>query len=321
MEIAISMPKLGLTMTEGTVGEWLKAEGDRVARGEPVVEVMTEKITNVVEAPVDGILSKILAASGEVLAVGAQLGTINTAMGAQENIRDNAVPVPSETAPPGSLLTPMRQAISRRMLASWQVPQVTIFAEAEVASLEAAYRAQKAEIPQLTFTSVLLKILASVLKEQSLFRSYLQEDRVYIAEHINIGVAIALPEGLVVPVLADADQLSLAEINDALRQLVSRARGKQLTEADLSGSVFTLSNLGGYEITYFTPLLNPPEAAILGVGRIKTMPNLEAGKLVTKRILPLSLTHDHRLIDGATAAQFLQRLQELLADKETITIE
>lgn len=320
MKVAITMPKLGLTMTEGTVGEWLKKEGERVTKGEPVLEVMTEKITNVVEAPAAGILAEILVGTGEVVPVGAELGYIvveeesGGAEGTSVSPEDGDTPAPDEGRP----LSPMRETISRRMQESWGVPQVTIFAEADVTALNAAYRERKAQLPGLTFTTVLLRGLAVVLKEMPVFRSYIREGKVYTSDRINIGVAVAVPGGLVVPVIADVDRLSLAQLNEAVQQVVARAREGRLTEADLSGGVFTLSNLGAYRITHFTPILNLPEAAILGVGRLRETVVWKDGQPAPREVLPLSLTHDHRLLDGKDGAEFLQRLEDLLEAPETL---
>jgi pyruvate dehydrogenase E2 component (dihydrolipoamide acetyltransferase) len=171
---------------------------------------------------------------------------------------------------------------------------------------------------QVSYTTIIVKAAAKALKEHSLINSTLEDNKIRIFEDINIGIAVAAPQGLIVPVIHNADQKSLKEINAAINELAQKARRGKLTKEDLSGGTFTITNLGMYNVSFFTPIINPPEAAILGVGKITQKPTIINGKMETKPLMILSLSYDHRIVDGAPAAQFLHRIKEHLENPETL---
>jgi len=150
------------------------------------------------------------------------------------------------------------------------------------------------------------------LKEHPIINSPFEGDSVKIFEDVNIGVAVATDMGLVVPVIHNADQLPLSEISEKVRILAEKARENRLERRDVSDGTFTITNLGMYDIDTFTPLINPPECAILGVGRIVEKPIVKAGRIEVKPMMILSLSFDHRIVDGAPASRFMQTLKKII---------
>ncbi len=165
---------------------------------------------------------------------------------------------------------------------------------------------------RLTFTDLIVKACGKALREHPALNATLDGEEILLHQEVNIGVAVALEDALIVPVLRDADVKPLQSVAIESRLLVERARRKALSLDDVSGGTFTVTNLGSYGIDLFTPIINPPETAILGVGRIVERPAVYNGDICKRSLMYLSLTFDHRLVDGAPAALFVQRLRELL---------
>jgi pyruvate dehydrogenase E2 component (dihydrolipoamide acetyltransferase) len=171
---------------------------------------------------------------------------------------------------------------------------------------------------QVSYTAVLVKVVAEALLEQPMINSTLDGDEIRIFGSANVGVAVATENGLVVPVVHEADKKSFAEIDALLRELAGKAKLGKLTRDEVSGGTFTITNLGMYGVDWFSPIINPPEAAILGVGRIAEKPVAIGGRVEIRPVMMLSLSYDHRIVDGAPAAQFLQTVKskiERLTDK------
>ena len=166
----------------------------------------------------------------------------------------------------------------------------------------------------LTYTDLLVKVVANALREHPRLNATLTDEGIHVLPEINIGVAVALEDGLVVPVVRDADKERLSEISTQVKDFAERARGNQLTPGELQGGTFTITNLGNFGIDAFTPIINPPESAILGVGRILKKPVVHEDEIVVRSMLTLSLTFDHRVVDGAPAAQFLQTVSGYIQD-------
>ena len=166
----------------------------------------------------------------------------------------------------------------------------------------------------ITYTDLLVKVIANALREHPRLNATLTNEGIRLLSEINIGVAVALEDGLVVPVVRDADKDRLSEISTQVKDFAERARGNQLTPAELQGGTFTITNLGNFGIDTFTPIINPPESAILGVGRILKKPVIHDDEIVIRSMLTLSLTFDHRVVDGAPAAQFLQTVSNYIQD-------
>jgi pyruvate dehydrogenase E2 component (dihydrolipoamide acetyltransferase) len=201
---------------------------------------------------------------------------------------------------------------------AFSAPHVTLMTEAEATNLVSARAQLNDELGadtssvKISFNTLLAALLARALREQPLLNSRLEPDGIHLAPEINIALAVESERGLVTPVLRDVDRLSLAAIQRGYDALVARAMsGKSLRE-DFEGATFTLTNLGSLDIDGFTPIINPPQAAILGVGRILEKPVAREGVAVIRPMVTLSLSFDHRIIDGAPAARFLQRVKQLV---------
>ena len=206
----------------------------------------------------------------------------------------------------------MRKTIAERMWKSLQsTAQLTMTTELDVTALVERKQQQAGEFP-VTYTDLLVEAVAGVLRAHPRLRVTVDGDAIHQHEAIHIGVAVALDEGLIVPVVHDADQKSLAEIARESRALAEQARAGTLGVDAVSGGIFTITNLGMYGVDAFTPILQLPQVAILGVGRIVQKPAVHAGRIAIRSMMTLSLTFDHRIVDGAPAAAFLRDLAERL---------
>ncbi|MHC1769497.1 MAG: 2-oxo acid dehydrogenase subunit E2 [Verrucomicrobiia bacterium] len=209
-------------------------------------------------------------------------------------------------------LSQLRQVISRRMTESWtRVPHVTQFDSADITQVNdlrkkhaPAYEAQGAK---LTVTSFVLRAVVAVLKKHPIFNSSLDEagQQIFMKDYIHIGLAVDTEAGLLVPVVRNADSKSMLQISKDVQDLADRARARKLALDDMRGGTFTISNQGGIGSAHFTPIINAPESAILGMGRGAMAPVVRGAEIVSRLLLPLALSYDHRLIDGAAAARFM----------------
>jgi len=218
-------------------------------------------------------------------------------------------------------LSRIRKISGPHLHRSWlNVPHVTQFDEADITELEAFRKAEKAAAEQrgvkLTPLAFMVKASASALREFPDFNSSLSPagDALIIKDYVNIGVAVDTPQGLVVPVIRDADRKGVFEIAKDLATVSAKARDGKLAPTDMQGGTFTISSLGGIGGTAFTPIVNAPEVAILGVSRSSIKPVWDGKAFQPRLMLPLSLSYDHRAIDGASGARFVTRLSELLGD-------
>lgn len=431
------MPKLGLTMTEGKIVKWLRGDGERVEKGQPLVVVMTKKITSEIEAPASGIL-RIAAQPRETLPVGSVMGFILAPGEAMPDIKavpsaiaaavtaEEARPLPAPvaavpSAPPEGLppevraspaarrlarelgldirrlrgsgqdgriseedvrrsheeqarvqatplarrmaeeegldltqiqgtgpagriteddvlralegreapiavpsrvipFTGIRQAIAETMMESLHsTAQLTLTARADVRELVELREALSQRWGErISYTDLIVKAAALALRQHPILNSTLAGEEIVLHEEVHIGVAVAVDEGLIVPVVRQADRKTVREIHQARQNLTQRARTGQLTVDEVTGSTFTITNLGMYGVEAFTPIINPPEVAILGVGRISEELALANGQVVPRARMVLSLTIDHRIVDGAPGAAFLQTLVRLLEQPERI---
>ncbi len=234
-----------------------------------------------------------------------------------------AEPIPAvqpEVAPVQVIpMTGIRQIIAERMTLSAQTTAcVTLNTEVDVTELVElrTWLNQKLSAKEisLTYTDLLVKIIAHALRQHPRLNSTLADDGIHLIEQINIGVAVALEDGLVVPVVTNADQKGVAVISREIKALAEKARNNQLRPGDLRGGTFTLTNLGMFGIDTFTPIINPPECAILGVGRIVKKPAVHKDEITIRSMMGLSLSFDHRIVDGAPAAQFLQTVTEYITE-------
>ena len=220
-------------------------------------------------------------------------------------------------------LTKIKRITGKRLQAAWQtIPHVTQFDEADITDLDTYRKKLKEKLLEdgikVTFLPFLIKALTLVLKEMPEFNSSLDSSstNLVIKKYINIGIAVDTPTGLVVPVISNADQKSISDLSIELVDISNRARNKKLKPAELKGGTFTISSLGGIGGSFFTPIINPPEVAIIGVSQSvwKNTFNRNEKKSELKYIMPFSLSYDHRIIDGAAGARFTKRFKEILND-------
>jgi pyruvate dehydrogenase E2 component (dihydrolipoamide acetyltransferase) len=214
-------------------------------------------------------------------------------------------------------LSGIRQIIAERMTMSVQTnASVTLHTEVDATSLvelrELFGEKLQEQGVKLTYTDLIVKIIANALREHPRLNATLTDEGIHMLGDINIGVAVALEDGLVVPVVRNADKIGLASISEQIKNLAEKARNNQLTPGELQGGTFTLTNLGNFGVDAFTPIINPPECAIIGVGRILKKPVVHNDAIAVRSMLTLSLTFDHRVVDGAPAAQFLQTVSQYI---------
>jgi len=410
MATEIKLPRLGQGMESGTIVKWLKSEGDKVEKGEPLYELDTDKVTQEVEADASGVLLKISVQDGEV-EVGRTIAVIGEAGekveepaqakvaddkqeeaakrpvrvgGPVEGVRENreAPPTPIErtdgrvkasplarriarergidlgtvagTGPEGRVvaedveraaasgppvaatvtalptgpetrpqevevqqLSSMRKTIARRLTEAWQAPvfQLGVTVDMERAQ---AVRAKLVELhadgAKPTLSDLLTKVCAAALMRHRAVNALYKGDEIELYPTANVGIAVAVPNGLVVPVIRSSERLSVAEIANARAELVERARSGKLQQGDLDGGTFTISNLGMYGIERFIAVLNPPQAAILAVGSVEDRVVAVDGQAVVRPRMEITLTCDHRAVDGATGAEFLMTVKQFLEE-------
>jgi len=218
-------------------------------------------------------------------------------------------------------ITPLRQVIARRMWENWNaIPHVTQFDDADFTRLNelrkqyaAAYEAKGAK---LTLTPLVMKAVAAMLKKHPMFNSSLDPaaNEIVLKDYIHLGIAVDTEAGLMVPVLRDVDQKSVLELAKEVEQLAQKARDRKISAEELKGGTFTISNQGAIGGDHFTPIINKPEVAILGLGRGAMKPVVRDGKVEARMMTPLGLSYDHRVLDGGAAARFMVDLVKELQD-------
>lgn len=225
-------------------------------------------------------------------------------------------------------MTPVRRATALQMHRAWsQIPHVTQFDQADITEVEVFRKARAKQVEaaggKLTITAILLKLCGLALKRFPKFNASLdlKNEQIIYKDYVNIGVAVDTPRGLLVPVLREVDRKGVTHLSVELGDIAQKARDRKLGSEDLQGAGFSISNLGGLGTTYFTPIVNWPEVAILGVGRAQTQAIWRESQFVPRQIMPLSLSYDHRLIDGADAARFLRFLVEALESPLMLLME
>ncbi|MCJ0849183.1 dihydrolipoamide acetyltransferase family protein [Bacillus cereus] len=223
-------------------------------------------------------------------------------------------------------VTGMRKAIANRMHASLQnSAQLTLTMKVDVTDLVALHKeiakvVQKRDDNKLTITDFVSRAAVLALREHKEMNSAYIDDAIHQFEHVHLGMAVALEKGLIVPAIRFANNLSLVELSKEIKNVAQKARAGSLSSDDMHGTTFTISNLGSFGIEYFTPVLNTPETGILGIGAIEHVPVYKGKKLKKGSMLPLSLTFDHRVLDGAPAAAFLRTIKHYLEEPITILL-
>ena len=381
MAVEVVMPRLSDSMEEGTVAKWLVVEGTPVVRGQPIVEIDTDKATMEYEAEDEGILLQILVHEGETAAIGTPIARVgspgeaipeasttvvqrdsaaqqarqkagSTVSQGAPRARASASPVARRlarelgvdlstvegTGPNGMIskedveraaqedgaaqvarvepLSRVQQAVARHMVEAAVVP--TFAAEVEIDMTSATTLRESLE-PRPSFNDLVVRACALALREHPRVNAAYTEQGFRHAERVNVGIAVAAQDALLVPVVHDADQKSLSEVARESRELADKARAGKLTPAELDGGTFTVSNLGMHGVRRFEALLNTPQAAILAVGAVEARAAVDAeGSLVALPLLSATLVCDHRILYGADAARFLARVRELLENPASL---
>jgi pyruvate dehydrogenase E2 component (dihydrolipoamide acetyltransferase) len=391
MASEVKLPRLGQGMESGTVTKWLKNEGDAVAKGEPLYEIDTDKVTQEVESDFAGVLLKIALREGEA-PVGQTIafigepgeevaapsepepepapqpekvsaaavsdtpvaappapatsnGRVKASPLARRLARERgidiatlrgtgpdgrivardvegaqAAPAAPAAVPSGDIesipLTNIRKTIARRLTAAWQAPvfQLTVTADMTRANELVARARELNPDVRITVTDLLAKVCAQALMRHRDVNVQYSEDALLRFPNANIGIAVAAPQGLIVPVVRGVERLSLAEVAVARGDIVGRARDNKLTAQDLEDGTFTISNLGMFGIEQFVAVLNPPQAAILAVGATVDTPVARDGAVEIRPLLTLTVTVDHRAVDGAEGADFLRTVKTFVED-------
>jgi pyruvate dehydrogenase E2 component (dihydrolipoyllysine-residue acetyltransferase) len=387
MATEVKLPRLGQGMESGTIVRWLKTEGEQVAKGEPLYELDTDKVTQEVEAEASGVLLKIaipegevevgrtiafIGAEGESVAVEAPAPKKEAPKAAEPVAKDEPAPASEPTTngrikasplarrlarergvdlaslrgsgPEGRIvaedvqrtqetpalvaapaatggvlsqpLTSIRKTIARRLTEAWTVPafMLTVSADMTRANELVARRRELEPVVRVTVTDLLTRVCAQALVRHPGMNVQYTEDALLSFPNANVGIAVAAPQGLVVPVVHNAEQLTLTQIAQARADLVGRARDAKLRAEDIEGGTFTISNLGMFDVDQFVAVLNPPQASILAVGATREHVVPVDGELHVLPLMTMTLTCDHRAVDGATGAEFLKTIKTFLED-------
>jgi len=255
----------------------------------------------------------------------------NVISGAVAGVRGGAIALPDFTKWGDVERQPMRairRKTAERMAAAWStVPHVTQGDKADISELEQLRQkyAKRVEAAggKLTITAIALKVIASALKVFPQFNTSLDlaSEEVVFKKYIHVGVAVDTEAGLLVPVIRDVDQKNIVQLSTELQQVAEKAKARKLSLEEMEGGSFTISNLGGIGGTYFTPIVNLPEVAILGMSRSVMEPVWKDGQFVPRLLMPLSLWYDHRIIDGADAIRFVRWVCEALEQPFVMSLQ
>jgi pyruvate dehydrogenase E2 component (dihydrolipoamide acetyltransferase) len=323
LRIAPKGPQEGDTLPVGCVIGYVVQAGEefQIANFKLQIEEKPTMAPAGEPSPVRGRSERSGTSSPRARRVAAELGVEWTNLhgtGRGGRVRERDVRAAAQTRGTGKTvpLTSVRKAGVERLVKSAQttVP-VTLTTTADVSALT-----KLRQQTQVGVTDVFVKLTALALEKHPLLAARWADDHLILPDAVNVGIAVDTEAGLVVPVIHDAARLSLHEIAARSRDLVERARTGKLTSKDLQGGVFTITNLGMFGIDAFTPIINWPEAAILGIGRIRRVPTFIGAAAVARDEVTLSLTFDHRIVDGAPAARFLQTLARSTENPEGIDI-
>ena len=396
MPTNVIMPALGVAQQTGTLIKWLKAEGQAVSKGEPLMEIETDKATVEIEAPGSGVLTQVIARAGDEVPVGQRIALI---LAPGESLPTDAVttrapqpaPAAKETAPrptaktlstsvaiapnTGRLLaspaakriarekgvnlasvrgsgpegtvlaedvlraalegttiatvasttekiiplSPMRRVVGERMVQSKQTaPHFYLSMDIDMTGVSNSRAERKKHLKEgvPSVNDFILHACARALKEFPSLNASFTEHGINLHADINLGMAVALEEGLVVPVIRNTDRLTLTELAAQSRELVDKAQKKKLLPLDYEGGTFTVSNLGMLGVDNFIAIINPPQCAILAVGRVAPRVVAEDDMFAIKLLMTATLSADHRVVDGAIAARFLNQVKENLEGGE-----
>lgn len=336
MSEEIKIPSLGESVTEATVGTFLKLSGAQVSEGDEIVELETEKVNQILYAPANGVITWSVK-EGDTVQIGNVIGTVDekgTKAAApapkKEEIKPKPAPQPvKEEAVSEKVvrtgresrtkMSKVRKVIAERLVESLRTSaMLTTFNEIDMSVVMDVRKALQEKFTQkhgvkLGLTSFFLKGATEALKAFPEINSYIEGDEIVHREYIDIGVAVGGAKGgLVVPVVRDCDKKSFANLEKEIARLATSAREGKLTLAEIQGGGFTITNGGVYGSLLSTPILNPPQAGILGLHKIEKRAVVINDQIVIRPMMYVALSYDHRLIDGKEAVTFLVRLKELM---------
>ncbi len=304
------MPDWGVAPETCTLARWLKAEGDPVVHGEPLVEIETGKVTVEVEAPASGTLASISAAEGDDLTLGQSLAVILAEGEAPSDIPPMQAAPPPAPAGEQTSVGNVWRVMAERLTKSWaEVPHFYLVREVNTRAIRIwrqERRRSGASVPSVS--DLLVRVSAAALVEHPRMNASWNDGTITLHPSVNIGLAVAIDDGLIVPVIHGVEQMSLEEITARRTELVERARSGKLRPEDIAGGTFSITNLGMYGVDAFDAIVNPPQAAILAVGRISDRVVAVKGEPSVEPMMTLTLSVDHRAADGATAAPFLNTI-------------
>ena len=351
----VLVPVLGESVVEATVSKWIKKQGDYVEVDDPIVELETDKVTLEVPASISGILENILVSEGDTVEVGALLGTIiagekqdkKEEVSEEVEVKDvekekpitnklevksnNQVTENSRNEDNVSLeeripMSRLRQAIARRLKeAQNTAAMLTTYNEVDMSALMEMRKNyqesfEKKNGVRLGYMSFFVKASIDALSEFPAVNAEIDGNDIIYKNYYNIGVAVGTSQGLVVPVLKNADKMSFGETEAKIAEFGKRAKEGNLAMSDMAGGTFTISNGGVYGSLMSSPILNPPQSGILGMHKIQKRPVAIGDNIEIRPMMYLALSYDHRIIDGREAVSFLVRIKEIIEDPRRLVV-
>ena len=358
MRVEIRAPSLAESVATGTLLAWRKQAGERVARDETVADVETDKVILEISAPASGTLADVMLAEGAEVQAGQVLAYVDTAdevqPAPQPSAPEPSLPEPAGVphAPPAAAPQPtpepvvspaprpsqdarterreplsrLRLRVAERLLAAQREAAIlTTFNEVSLAAVNELRQRYQAEFQakhgiKLGYMSFFVRAACLALDAYPVVNARIEGTEVVQPGYKDIGIAVSTPRGLVVPILRDADRLSFAETERGIAELAARVRDGRLGLEELAGGTFSITNGGVFGSLLSTPILNPPQSAILGLHKIQERPVAEMGQVVIRPMMYLALSYDHRLIDGRDAVQFLVAVKEALERPERLLL-
>ena len=351
----VIVPVLGESVVEATVSKWIKKQGDYVEVDDPIVELETDKVTLEVPASITGILENTVVSEGDTVEVGALLGTIiaGEKQDKKEKISEEvkAKDVEKEKPTTNNLepnsnnqvvedsrnkdndnleeripMSRLRQAIARRLKeAQNTAAMLTTYNEVDMSALMEMRKNyqesfEKKNGVRLGYMSFFVKASIDALSEYPAVNAEIDGNDIIYKNYYNIGVAVGTPQGLVVPVLKNADKMSFGKTEATIAEFGKRAKEGNLAMSDMAGGTFTISNGGVYGSLMSSPILNPPQSGILGMHKIQKRPVAIGDNIEIRPMMYLALSYDHRIIDGREAVSFLVRIKEIIEDPRRLVV-
>jgi len=351
----VLVPILGESVVEATVSKWIKKQGEFVEMDEPIVELETDKVTLEVPAAISGTLDNLVVSEGDTVEVGALLAIINAGekpIEKSEPAKKITKPEIPEQKPLVELakkqdtnidqiisknrnnksleervpMSRLRQAIARRLKeAQNTAAMLTTYNEVDMTALmemRSNYQDsfEKKNGVRLGYMSLFVKAAIDALKEYPAVNAEIEGNEIIYKNYYNIGVAVGTSQGLVVPVIKDADMMTIGETETTIAQFGKKAKEGNLAISDMAGGTFTISNGGVYGSLMSSPILNPPQSGILGMHKIQKRPVAIGNNIEIRPMMYLALSYDHRIIDGREAVSFLVRIKEIIEDPRRLVL-